>query len=314
MRLAVIGAGGVGGYFGALLARQGHSVAFVARGAHLAAMQQHGLHVRSLHGDFVITPLIAASDARAIGPVDYAIVAVKRFDLESALEQLPPLLGPSTTVVPLLNGVDAHEVLASCVGTERVVGGSCSIVARLGDPGEVIQESRVRRVVIGELDGSVSRRVTQLQAAWADAGAEAIASRQILSDVWSKFVFIATFGGLTALADVPAGQFLEVPALRQLFLRAMREVEAVASARGLTLPADLIARHIALVESLGPASTSSMQRDVASGKPFELEAFSGTVVRLARAEGIDVPIHEAIYALLLPRLATALRAGGDAGG
>jgi len=312
VRLAVIGAGGVGGYFGALLARQGHSVAFVARGAHLAAMQQHGLRVRSLHGDFVISPLIAASDARAIGPVDYAIVAVKRFDLESALEQLPPLLGPSTTVVPLLNAVDAHEVLASSVGTERVVGGSCSIVARLGDPGEVIQESRVRRVVIGELDGSVSRRVTQLQAAWADAGAEAIASRQILADLWEKFAYIASFGGLTALADVQAGQLLSEPALRQLFLRAMSEVETVAHARGIALPEDLIARNLALAETLEPASTTSMQRDVAAGKQFELEAFSGTVVRLARALGLDVPIHLAVYALLRPRLAAALRAGGDA--
>jgi 2-dehydropantoate 2-reductase len=271
-------------------------------------MQQHGLRVRSLHGDFSVIPEIVAAEASAIGPVDYALVAVKHYDLAPALEQLPPLLGAATTVVPLLNGIDAHEVLASAVGAERVIGGSCSIVSRLAGPGEVIQESRVRRVVIGELDGSITDRVAYLRAAWEDAGAEAIVSPQILSDLWAKFVFIASFGGLTALASAQAGQILAEPAMRQVFLRAMREVVAVADARGIPLPEDLIARHLDLVGTLEPTGTSSMQRDVAAGKPFELEALSGTVVRQARPLNVDVPIHQAIYTLLRPRLDGAVRA------
>jgi 2-dehydropantoate 2-reductase len=169
----------------------------------------------------------------------------------------------------------------------------------------VIQEGLLQRVVIGELDGSVSDRVTDLQAAWSEAGADAIVSRHILTELWSKFVYIASFGGLTALADASAGQFVTDPWLRGLFQRAMQEVEAVAHARGVPLAEDLIARSLDLAASLEPSSTTSMQRDVAAGRRFELEAFSGTVVRLAGEVGVDVPIHTAIYALLRPRLARA---------
>jgi 2-dehydropantoate 2-reductase len=305
MRIAVVGAGGVGGTLGALLARQGQDVSFVARGAHLEALQARGLRLRGMHGDFTLAPVRATSDPRQIGEVDVVLIAVKHYDLPSAMAAIPPLLGPSTTLVPLLNGIDAHEDLASAFGAAHVIGGSVRIVARVDSPGVIVQEGSLLRVVIGELDGSISDRAAALHGAWVDAGVEAVLSSQILSEMWSKFIYIASLGGLTALSGETADQIVSDTWLRGLFERAMREAEVVARAAGVPLPDDLLEGHLDLTASLPPGTMTSMQRDVAAGRRFELEAFSGAVVRRARIAGLDVPVHAAIYALLRPRLLRA---------
>jgi len=306
VRTAIFGAGGVGGYFGGLLAQAGHEVSFIARGEHLRALQEAGLRVNSVNGDFTIRPARATDTPAEIGPVDYVVVAVKQYSLREAAPQIRPLVGPETTVVPLLNGVDAHQPLIEAVGAGPVVGGLCSLVSLVEAPGVIRQESKLRRVVVGELDRRKSDRVERLVRAWAAAGAEAIHAEDILVALWTKFVFIASFGGVTSLARCNAGELLASRETRELFVEAMREVEAVARARHIELAPDAVEKGLSIAVAFEPTATSSMQRDVAAGKPFELEAFSGTVVRLGEQAGVATPMHQMLYGLLKPALLKAM--------
>ena len=305
MRIAIFGTGGVGGYFGGLLAHAGHSVTFIARGEHLRAIRQEGLRVRSVNGDFMIRPAQATDLPAEVGPVDYVVVGLKHYHLAQAAPQIRPLVGPETTVVPLLNGVDAHQPLVEAVGAGPVVGGLCSLVSLIEAPGVIRQESILRRVVVGELDRRKSDRVERLVQAWAAAGAEAIHVEDIHVALWTKFVFIASFGGVTALARCTAGELLASPETRELFVKAMREVEAVARARHIELAPDAVEQGLSIAVAFEPTATSSMQRDVEAGKQFELEAFSGTVVQLGVEAGAATPVHRMIYALLFPALKRA---------
>jgi len=305
MRIAVFGTGGVGGYFGGLLAHAGHEVTFIARGEHLHAIQANGLQVKSVNGDFTVRLAQATDDPAQVGPVDYVVVAVKHYHLAQAAQQMRPLVGSETTVVPLLNGVDAHELLAQAVGSEPVVGGLCSLVSLVEAPGVIRQETRLRRVVLGELDRSRSERVERLAQAWAQTGAEAIQADDILAALWTKFLFIVSFGGVGSLARCNMGEMRGSAETRGLFIESMREVEAVARARGVSLAADVVDKALAMAEAFEATATTSMQRDVADGKPFELEAFSGTVVRMGEAAGVPTPVHRHFYALLRPALARA---------
>lgn len=302
MKIAVFGTGGVGGYFGGLLAQAGHDVTFIARGEHLAAIRANGLQVFSVSGNFTIQPVQAADDPAEIGVVDYVVVGVKHYHLPDIAPQISPLVGPNTTVVPLLNGVDAHEALIETLGEQPVVGGLCAIVSMIEAPGIIRQTSKLRRVVVGELDHTRSERVEQLVSLWRDQGAEAINSDDIHASMWTKLLFIASFGGITSLARVNAGELLACDESRTLFIDAMREVADLARAQNIVVAPDAVANALAMVERLEPAATSSMQRDAANGKPFELEAFSGTIVRLGAKFGVPTPIHGAIYALLRPAL------------
>lgn len=308
MKIAVVGAGGVGGYFGGLLALAGHPVTLIARGRHLEALRRQGLRVHSPQGDFEIRPALATGDPVEAGPQEYVVVALKAFQLAPALPALRPLVGPETTIVPLLNGVEAPAVLAGEFGPVRVVGGLCSIVSSVESPGVIRQESALRRVVIGELDHRPSQRVERLLEAWRAAGVEAIQADDIQSALWTKFVFIAAFGGVSALARATAGELLGLTETHLLLAAAMREVEAVGRAEGVALKPDVVPAMMSLLASFEPTTTSSMQRDVAEGRPFELEAFSGTVVRIGRRRGVATPVHETLYSLLRPLLTHSHRA------
>lgn len=308
MKIAIFGTGGVGGYFGALLADAGHEVIFIARGPNLRALQANGLQVKSVNGDFTVRPAQATDDPAAVGPVDYVVVAVKHYHLRQAAPAIAPLVGSETTVVPLLNGVDAPEVLTAALGPGPVVGGLCSLVSLVETPGVIRQESKLRRVVVGELSREPSERVDRLVQAWAACGVDAVQADDIIAAMWDKLVFIASFGGVGALARCNMGQLLASPETRELFLDSMREVEAVARGRGVELASDVVDQRLAMAEAFESTATSSMQRDVAEGKPFELEAFSGTIVRQGQQAGVPTPIHGAIYALLRPALKQAMGA------
>ncbi|MEW6567140.1 MAG: 2-dehydropantoate 2-reductase [Chloroflexota bacterium] len=308
MRIAVLGAGGVGGVFGGVLSRAGHDVIFLARGPHLAAMQRQGLRVLSPHGDFVIHPAQATDSTSSLAPVEYVIVAVKHHQLRAAAASLGALVAEGTTVVPLSNGIDVHEILAEVIGPQSVIGGLCNIVARIESPGVIRQESRIQRVVIGELDHRPSDRVRRIVNAWREAGVEAIEAEDIHLALWRKFLFIASFAGVSSLSRANAGQILTCEPARQLLAQAMEEVAALAQRREIGLPATAVQEAMALLESFEPTATSSMQRDVADGRPFELEAFSGAILRLARQHGLPTPVHAALYALLRPALDRALAA------
>ncbi len=310
MKILVAGTGGVGGYFGGLLAQAGHTVAFLARGAHLEAIQRDGLQVLSVHGDFSIRPANASDQPEALPAPDCVLVAVKHYDLQATARQLRAVVREGTAVVPLMNGVDPHEVLHAELGRGRIAAGTCSVAARIDGPGVIRQESRLRRVILGAPDGRPEEALSTLVAAWRECGVEAEQTPDILAALWSKLVFIASFGGVTALARSTAGEVRTSPTTRAVLLEAMREVERVGRAEGARLPQDAVEQAMAIVEALEPGVTSSLQRDVAGGRRFELEAFSGTIVRLASKHAIDVPVHAAIYGLLRPLLT---RAEGHAG-
>ncbi len=219
-----------------------------------------------------------------------------------------------TTVVPLMNGVDAHEVLHAELGRGRIAAGTCSVASRIESPGVIRQESRLRRVVLGAPDGRPEETLSTLVAAWRECGVEAEQTPDILAALWSKLVFIASFGGVTALARSTAGEVRASPTTRAVLLEAMREVERVGRAAGAHMPQDAVEQAMAIVEALEPGVTSSLQRDVADGRRFELEAFSGTIVRLAREHAIEVPVHAAIYGLLRPMLTRAEGLAGPTAG
>lgn len=306
MRIVVFGTGGVGGYFGGLLARAGHDVTFMARGDHLAAIQSVGLRVKSVHGDFAIQPAAATDDPGSVGPVDYVIVAVKYYGLAAAAPGVAKLVGRETTVVPLLNGIDAHEILEGHVPRQALVGGLCSVVSMIESPGVIRQESQFRSIVVGELDLQRSDRVERLIQAWKECGAEATHTDDIYAAMWNKLIFIASFGGVGSLARANAGEIQASPDTRQLIVEAAKEVEAVARAEGVDLAGDASDQAIGIFDKLGATLTSSMQRDVAAGSLFELEAFSGTVVRRGLRRGVPTPVHRTVYGLLLPALKRAI--------
>lgn len=301
MRIAIMGSGGVGGYFGGLLAHAGYDVTFIARGAHLWALREHGLQVESVHGDFAVAPVQATDDPAAVGPVDAVLFATKTYQLEPAAEAMRPLIGPETVVLPLHNGIDAAERTAAVLGAGPVLGGLCYVGSMIAAPGRIRQVSQFRRIIAGELRGGSSPRVERIVAALAAAGAQAEASDDIQKARWTKFIFIAPFSGVGSVARVPAGEIVRCPETRGLLQDAMLEVEAVARAAGVALDADIVPQTLAFCDAMTPGQTASMQRDIMDGKPSELESLIGVLVRLGAELGVPTPVFRFFYAALLPQ-------------
>lgn len=301
MRVAVVGAGGVGGYFGAKLAHGGEETLFLARGATLEALRTRGIKVESIKGDFEVGPVPASDDPAAIGPVDAVLVAVKAWQVPDIAPTLKPLLGPDTVVVPLENGMEAPDQLAAALGREHVAGGLCAIVSFVIAPGHIRHLGAEPQVVFGELDNRPSQRLERLREAFVKAGVTADIAPDIQRSMWTKFLFIAPFSGVGAAARVVTGAWRDVPETRSLVQRAIEEVFALAHARGVTLAEDAVARTLGHIDNLPPGATSSLQRDVLEGKPSELEAQLGAVVRMGRESGVATPVCEFLYSALLPQ-------------
>lgn len=300
MRVAVFGVGGVGGYFGGRLAQAGNDVTFIARGEQLRAIQNTGLMVDSLAGDFVIYPAKATADVNEVGQVDLVILGVKAWQVPEAAIAMKNLVGPNTTVLPLQNGVDAAAQLAAELGANRIIGGLCRIVSYVVAPGHIRHAGFNPSVVIGELDNERTSRVVEIEKTFKDAGIETTIAADISVALWMKFLFIASFSGVGAIANAPAGIIRTDPQLRAQMLQAMEEIYKLAHARKIMLPPNSIETVMAGVNSLPEDATSSMQRDIAANKPSELESQSGAVVRMAHESGVEVPTHEFIYATLKP--------------
>lgn len=316
MRIAVLGAGGVGGYFGGLLARAGEEVIFMARGPHLAAIQADGLRVESVHGDFVVHPARATDQAAEIGTVELVLFATKTYQIEEAARAMLPLIGPETVVLPLHNGVDAAERTAGIIGAEHVIGGLCYIGSMVAAPGVIRQQSQFRRIVAGELPGArsagtITPRVARIVDALAASGAVAETTTDIQAMRWMKFAFIAPFSGVGAVTRVPAGEINAIPETRAMLADAIREVEAVARAEGVRLPPDATETQIAFCNALTPNITASMQRDILDGKPSEIESIIGLVVRRGAELGVATPIFRFFYAALLPQERRTHAPGSD---
>ncbi|HSD54473.1 MAG TPA: 2-dehydropantoate 2-reductase [Burkholderiales bacterium] len=300
MRFAIFGSGGAGGYFGAQLARAGEDVVFIARGEHLRAIRTQGLRVETPKGEIVIQPAQATDDPVRAGPADVVLVGVKAWQVEETAHALSPLIGPDTIVVPLQNGVEAPAQLAAVLGPEHVLGGTCGTLSQVTGPGRIRSIGEVHFVKFGELDNRASERVERLRQIFARAGVKAEVPADIHQAIWGKFLLVASFGGVGAVTRAPLGVVRTVPEARRMLGRCMHEVHAVARARGVALADALVADTLAFLDSMPAAATTSLQRDIADGKPSELEAWTGAVVRLGREAGVATPLHEFIYHSLLP--------------
>lgn len=300
MRIAIFGTGGVGGYFGGRLAQTGADVTFIARGEHLRAIQDRGLRVESPGGDFTIHPAKATADANEVGQFDLVILGVKAWQVAEAARAIKPMLESKTTVLPLQNGVDAVGQLTAELRHDQVIGGLCKIVSFVVGPGQIRHAGFAPSVIIGELDNRRSDRVVAIERLFNDAGIATTIAADIQAALWLKFLFIASFSGVGAMANAPAGVLRSNPELRAQMLRAMEEIYALAYARNINLPPNSTETVMAGIDALPEDATSSMQRDIAAGKPSELESQNGAVVRMARESGVEVPTHELIYAKLKP--------------
>jgi 2-dehydropantoate 2-reductase len=300
MRIAVVGAGGVGGGFGAALAKAGADVTFIARGAHLAAMKSKGLRVEGGRGDTHLVPTHATDDPATVGPVDLVLFCVKLWDVESAGEKIKPLVGPRTAVIPLQNGIDASERLTPILGAKSVMGGVAQISASIVEPGVIRQVGTFMRMVFGEFDGTRSARAEALLALCKSAGFDATLSEQIQTELWMKFILLATNASITALTRQPVGKLRDDPDIKPYFIAAYQEVIDVARARGVKLPADALDKMIAFNASAPPAMKASMALDLERGNRIELPWLGGKVVELGRQAGVPTPTHALMYAALKP--------------
>jgi 2-dehydropantoate 2-reductase len=299
MKIVMFGAGGVGGYFGGRLAAAGADVAFVARGAHLEAIQRDGLRIISPKGDLHVTGVRASADPADLGTADVVFLTVKMYDVDTAASLLRPLLGPSTMVVTLQNGVEATDMVAHRVGREFVAGGVAYVAAVISEPG-VIRHTALDALIVGELDGRLSPRLLALRDAASDAGFAFTASADIRKDLWSKFARLSVFSGLTAVTRSPVGVLRAQPGLVALLEAAVDEALAVGRAMGVALDQPVREEIFAMFRSVPPQAKSSMLEDLERGKSLELPWLSGAVVRLGREVGVPTPVHALIQTLLTP--------------
>jgi 2-dehydropantoate 2-reductase len=300
MRVAVIGAGGVGGAFGAAMAKAGADVTFVARGAHLAAMRSKGLRIEGGRGETILSPAQATDDPGSIGPVDFVMFCVKLWDVESAGEAIRPLVGPSTAVIPFQNGIDAPERLVPILGRQAVMGGVAQISATIAEPGVIRQTGTFMRLIFGELDGGLSARGDAFLALCQKAGFDATNSPRIQTDLWQKFILLATNAGFTAATRSSIGKLREDPDTMILLAQAMAEVAAVGRARGVSLPDDVVEKTMAGIAGMPAPMMASMAHDLIRGNRIELPWLSGKVVALGKEFSVPTPVHAVLNAVLRP--------------
>ncbi|MSP75191.1 MAG: 2-dehydropantoate 2-reductase [Rhodospirillaceae bacterium] len=300
MRIAIVGAGGIGGGYGAALATSGVDVTFIARGAHLAAMKSKGLKVEGGRGETHVMPAQATDDPATVGLVDVVLFCVKLWDVESAGQQIKPMVGKDTAVITLQNGIDAHERLVPILGQSAVMPGVANISATIAEPGVIRQTGTVMRMVFGELDGAKSPRGQALAAACAKAGIDGVFSEAILTDLWMKFILLASNASMMALARLPIGNLRDDADIAPYFIAAYEEVAAVGRASGIALPADAVDRTLNFNRNAPAHLMASMGADLLRGNRIELPWLSGKVIELGRKHGVPTPTHTFLYAMLKP--------------
>ncbi len=303
MEIAVMGAGSIGSYFGGVLALAGNRVTLIARGDHLTAIREQGLQIQA-DSETLTVPcgdaLNATDDPAEVGPVELALLTVKTYQNDLALPAMQPLVGPSTTVLCLQNGVDSYRAAEEVLGNGRIIPGAAYIEADRLAPGVVRQSGSVVRVVFGEVDGSDSQRGRRIDETWRAAGINSEFSRSIQQVLWTKFLFIATMAGVTSLSRESMAQIFPRPEWRHVIVNCMREIEAVAQASGVSLAEGVVENTLAYIEGELEDMHASMHADIMAGRPLELEALNGAVIRAGRLAGIPTPINDVIYAALKP--------------
>ncbi|MBL6947479.1 MAG: 2-dehydropantoate 2-reductase [Rhodospirillales bacterium] len=300
MKIVIFGSGGVGGYFGARLAASGEDVHFIARGGHLKAMREEGLRVKSPLEDAHVAPVTATDTVTDCGVADVVFVAVKLYDTDAAADAIKPAVGPDTTLVSFQNGVSGGDILSAAFGRERVIGGSSSIAARIAKPGVIEHTGTMAMLAIGEWDGLTTPRVQELYDACVKAGIDTTLSDHIDTVIWSKFIFLAAFSGITCTYRQSIGPIREDAEKRALFRAGLEETCAVARARGVSLPENLIDKRMQFTDGLPAEMYSSMYHDLMADKRLELAWLSGAVVDFGRELGIKTPAHQGFVDALAP--------------
>jgi 2-dehydropantoate 2-reductase len=300
MKILVMGTGGVGGYYGGLLAQQGNEVTFISRGAHLYAIRHEGLKVKSVHGDFTVFPANATEDPAKVEPVDLILFCVKTYNTDEAAEAIRPVVGPQTVVMSVQNGIDAAERIGKVIGMDRVIGGATWLSSAVESPGVIRQISQFRRIVFGELDGGRSERIQTIYEVLNNTGITVEISENIQKILWTKFVFIAAVSSLGSLTRLPMGDYRSAPEARRLLSSIMQEVESLARAQGVALDSDVVQKSLEFVDNAASHIKPSMQLDVEAGHRTELESMIGVIGRKGRELGVTTPVADFVYASLLP--------------
>lgn len=307
MRIAIMGAGGVGGYFGAKLAQAGHDVTFIARGRHLAAMREHGLRVQSANGDIHLAKPTVTDDASGMAPVDAVLFAVKLWDTEDAATRIAPLLARGGVVIPFQNGVESMQRIGAVVGARVVLGGTAHIAATIGEPGVINHTGTMARLRFGASGSDAPPVANALAAALREAGVDADVVADITRAIWEKFCFLAALSGLTTAARQPVGVIRADLEMRPVFEAAITEAWTLGRSKGIALADDYVAGQMRFADGLPAAMKSSMLHDLTLGNRLEAPWLSGAVVRMAREAGIEVPVHATLYAAVKPYIAGATR-------
>lgn len=308
MQIAIMGTGGVGGYYGALLAKAGHDVTFIARGSHLRAIREGGLEIKGVLGDLLIAPARATDAPAEVGHVDLVVFATKTYHTDEAARLILPMVGEQTTVVSFQNGIDAAERIGAVVGMSHLLGGVTWLSAAIEAPGRIGQYSQFRRILLGEFQGGPSRRLERICEAFKEAGATVETTDDITKVLWTKFVFISSVSAVGSLTRVTFGEYRSVPEAREILRKAIGEVAAVAQAKGVRLDGDIVEKTLEFIDGSAPGIKPSMQRDVEAGRMNELESMVGVVVRAGESLGVPTPVMTLAYAMIKPGLLVAVQA------
>lgn len=299
MKIAIIGSGGVGGYFGGKLANAGNEVTFLARGEHLKAIKSNGLTVKSILGDFKVDALKATDKIKEIGYVDLVILGVKAWQVKEVAPDLHSIVNDNTSILPLQNGILATEELKAHINEENIVGGLCRIISKIEAPGIINHLGVTPSIVFGELDNGKTERILEIKELFDHGGIKSTVASDIDAELWKKFISICV-GGLLAISGTTYGEMRSLKETRHLMVELLDEIYQLSQKAGIQIESDFLNKTISFTDSLPYDSTSSLTRDVWEGKPSEIEYQNGTVVRLGKKYGVDTPVNRFIYSCILP--------------
>jgi len=299
MKIAILGTGGVGGYFGAKMAQAGFNVSFLARGAHLDAMRRNGLQIKSIAGDFTVKPVHATDRIEDIGMADWIILGVKAWQVKEIARKLKPILSPETAILPLQNGVLAMEELAGEIDSRHILGGICRIFSKVEAPGIISHMAVEPTILFGEKDNRKSERVHKLKDILDKSGIHSRIADNIQVEIWKKFISICA-SGLLAVTRSTYGEIRELKETRELMINLFQEIYALSQKMGIAVEPEFVDKTVAFLDTFPYDATSSLTRDVWEGKPSEIEYQNGTVVRLGEKYGVKTPVNRFVYDCILP--------------
>lgn len=299
MKIAIIGAGGVGGYFGAKLSQAGFNVSFLARGKHLEAIKKNGLIVKSIHGDVQVKNISATNKIKELGQSDLIIISIKAWQIKEIRNDLKSIVHSKTTILPLQNGILAVDELSESIDKSNIIGGLCRIISKIESAGIINHFGVSPTIVFGELDKSNSNRIQQIKEVFVKAGITANISPNIESDLWKKFIPICV-SGLLAITKTTYGELRELKETRQMMNELLTEIYLLSQRIGVNIESDFVEKTISFIDTFPFDSTSSLTRDVWENKPSEIEYQNGTVVRLGEKYGVETPINKFVYNCILP--------------